>query len=78
MAECHDGSTESEEKKYCSHPTCYKNSEDSTLYKEPTEHNERGWFAVCGEHADLQKEGVEVIVNDAASELSGEILKSLK
>lgn len=78
MAESHSGSTESSEKEYCSHPGCFEDSESATLYREPTDHNDRGWIAVCGEHADLENEGTEVIVNDAASAASAEILSGLK
>lgn len=46
---------------YCSHPTCYKSEEKTTLYKEPTDHNERGWMAVCRKHVDVKKDGVTVL-----------------
>lgn len=65
----------------CSHPTCYESSDNATIYKEPTDHNERGWIPVCGKHADLSKDGVTVLMSDdpdPAEVANAEILGSLK
>lgn len=42
----------------CSHPTCPTTEETGTMYKEPTEHNDRGWIPVCGDHVDPTKDEV--------------------
>lgn len=63
----------------CSHPGCMETEETATMYKEPTKHNERGWFAVCGQHADFTKDGVEVIhTGDAAEVANAAILSTLQ
>lgn len=61
----------------CFHPGCTATEESATLYKEPTPHNDRGWFPICGQHADFDKDGIEVLDGPAA-ELSAEILAALK
>jgi hypothetical protein len=61
---------------HCSHPGCYKNSDDSTLYVEQSRHDDKT-FTVCGEHANFDKVN-DTIVNDAASEANAEILAALK
>lgn len=51
------------------------------MFKEPTEHNDRGWFPVCGQHADMSKDGIEVLLTespDLAEVASAEILSALK
>jgi hypothetical protein len=64
---------------YCSHPTCYESEETATMYAEPTDHNEEGFMATCGEHTDFSKDGIEVLkVTGAASAANAEILASLK
>lgn len=60
----------------CSHPTCYKTEETSTLYVEQADFDEDKTFTVCGKHADFDKVR-RTIVNDAASAVSNEILKAL-
>lgn len=63
----------------CSHLTCYDTDDDVTMYKEPTDHNDKGWMPVCGKHCDFTKDGVEVLsVNDVSSAISEEILASLQ
>lgn len=69
------------EKTVCSHPTCYDSDETATIYKEPTEHNDKGWIPVCGEHVDLSKDGITVLMSEnagAAQVANAEILESLK
>lgn len=40
----------------CAHPF---GKEHAAMYREPTEHNERGWMPVCKQHVDPTKDGVE-------------------
>lgn len=66
---------------YCCHPTCYESEETCTIYKEPTEHNDKGWIPLCGEHVDLSKDGVTVLLSEHscdAAVANAEILESLK
>lgn len=67
--------------KVCSHPTCYESDESTTMYKEPTDHNERGWFPVCGQHVDLSKDNITVLMTEnsgAAQVANAEILSGIK
>lgn len=51
------------------------------MYKEPTEHNEEGWIPVCGEHVDLEKDGVTVLMGEysgVADVANAEILTALQ
>jgi len=48
------------------------------MYREEANFDPEKSFVVCGKHADFSKDGISVIVNDAASEASAEILSSLK
>jgi hypothetical protein len=61
---------------HCANPGCTESNETTTMYREPTGHGES--FTVCGRHADFDKDGLEVIVEDAASEASAEILNALQ
>jgi len=61
----------------CSHPTCVKNGENSTMYREKLNFDPEKSFVVCGKHANFGNEEISVIVDDAASEASAEILASL-
>lgn len=51
------------------------------MYKEPTEHNDRGWFPVCGQHVDMSKDGITVLLTEnsgAAQVANAEILAALQ
>jgi hypothetical protein len=39
----------------CSCPGCTNSDNDSTMYKEETKYNEKGWVAICGEHLSREK-----------------------
>lgn len=65
---------------YCSHPTCYESEETATMYKEPTEHNEKGWMPVCGSHLSREKceqKRVTVLSTGAAAEANAAVLAGL-
>lgn len=66
---------------YCNHPTCYESEETCTIYEEPTDHNDKGWIAVCGKHVDLSKDGVTVHMSDHSGIVdvaNAEILQALE
>lgn len=65
----------------CSHPTCYESDKTATIYKEPTEHNDKGWFPACSEHVDMSKDGITVLLTEnsgAAQVANAEILTALQ
>jgi len=54
------------------------------MYKEETDHNQKGWMAVCGSHVSEQKcrDGKVTVImsstNKAAEAANAEILKGLQ
>jgi len=63
----------------CGHPTCYKNENETTMYRVESRCGE-GAFTVCGRHLierDIERASA-IVTAKPASRANAEILESLK